>query len=69
MVNGIVEMTVNIAFVFVVRLVRAENRRTFAACKMFQVEFLADSINVGASQGLAAFSANQIQSFEIVSFA
>lgn len=52
--SGIVEVAVNLVFVLVVRVLRAEHRGTYGAGKVFDMVFAFQGSDVRATEGATA---------------
>jgi hypothetical protein len=62
-------MTINIAVVLIIRVLRTEEGLAERARKVLYVELLVARCDVRASEGLVAFCTNKVQATEIISFA
>lgn len=67
--GGIVVMTINLAFMFVVAVFGTEDGRAYRTGKMFDVIFPFQRSDVGASESTAALEAEKIKSPEVVRLA
>lgn len=62
-------MAIDVPLVLIVRVLRAEQRRTSRTCEMVHVEFLIASSDVAASESRITLRTYEVQSTEVVSFA
>ena len=62
-------VTVNVAVVFVVAVLGAEDSRTERACEVVDMIFAVKGCNVGASECTSALEAQQAKPSEVISLA
>ena len=68
-VCGVVVVAVYGILMFVVAILGTEDRRTYRACKVLDVELSIQCCDVGSAQGAAAFGAQQVEPSEIICLA
>lgn len=66
--DRVVEMTVDILVVFIIRVVRPKDVATRRTTKVFEMEFLAHRRDIRPFQRIATMIAYQVQSSEVISF-